>query len=133
MYDSRTTLRPKTSILSVQLVAHLIRQDGDYCMPRAVAAILRARLLPPPFALAFSVLMATYVIQENSVRSRQRISKWMSNHENQQEIGQYCSPQEAKNAEQGSIDPLWRSRFESFSKICDEATRTHIAFLGTAL
>src|SRR4026209_1928989 len=41
--------------------------------------------------------------------------------------------QEAKLAEQGSIDPLWKSRFESFSKICDEATRTHIAFLGTAL
>lgn len=39
----------------------------------------------------------------------------------------------AKSAELGPIDENWKKKFESFSKICDETTLTHIAFLGTAL
>lgn len=40
---------------------------------------------------------------------------------------------EAKSALQGPIDPHWRKEIEEFSRICDETTLTHIAFLGTAI
>jgi hypothetical protein len=39
----------------------------------------------------------------------------------------------AKQAEEGMVDDHWKNTFESFSKICQESTLTHIAFLGTAL
>jgi hypothetical protein len=40
---------------------------------------------------------------------------------------------EAKSALEGPIDPHWRKEIEDFSRICDETTLTHIAFLGTAI
>jgi len=41
--------------------------------------------------------------------------------------------EEAAKAEQGPVDSTWENRFERFSEICERTTRTHIAFLGTAL
>lgn len=40
----------------------------------------------------------------------------------------------AAAADKGLIDKLWLERMETFSKLCDDGTsKTHIAFLGTAL
>ena len=32
-----------------------------------------------------------------------------------------------------AIDEVWKARIESFSEICENTSKTHIAFLGTAL
>jgi hypothetical protein len=40
---------------------------------------------------------------------------------------------EAKAAIGGAVDPSWRESIEEFSRICDESTLTHIAFLGTTI
>lgn len=41
--------------------------------------------------------------------------------------------EEADNAESGVIDKQWEARIERFSEICESTSKTHIAFLGTAL
>src|SRR5271155_1558601 len=41
--------------------------------------------------------------------------------------------EEAAKAEAVGADPIWEQRIERFSEICERTTRTHIAFLGTAL
>jgi len=41
--------------------------------------------------------------------------------------------EEAEQEAQGNIDPTWQERIESFSQICEGTSKTHIAFLGTAL
>jgi hypothetical protein len=40
---------------------------------------------------------------------------------------------EAKAAVAGPVDPRWRETIEEFSRICDDTTLTHVAFLGTAI
>lgn len=40
---------------------------------------------------------------------------------------------EAASAVHGQVDSHWQHLIENFSRICDEGTRTHIAFLGTAI
>ncbi len=41
--------------------------------------------------------------------------------------------QEAELETTSSIDPTWQERIETFSQICEGTSKTHIAFLGTAL
>ena len=41
--------------------------------------------------------------------------------------------QEAARAAAGYVDPNWRERISDFSEACERGTRTHIAFLGTAI
>jgi len=41
--------------------------------------------------------------------------------------------EEARKATEDSIDQEWSSRIKSFSEICERSTKTHIAFLGTAI
>jgi hypothetical protein len=41
--------------------------------------------------------------------------------------------EEAENEALGNIDPVWQERIEGFSQICEGTSKTHIAFLGTAL
>jgi hypothetical protein len=41
--------------------------------------------------------------------------------------------EEAAKAAAGGADPAWEKHIEAFSQICEQTTRTHIAFLGTAL
>lgn len=40
---------------------------------------------------------------------------------------------EAKNADEGPINPKWQKAIEHFSDVCETSTLTHVAFLGTAL
>lgn len=41
--------------------------------------------------------------------------------------------EEADQETSGNIDQTWQERIESFSKICESTSKTHIAFLGTVL
>ncbi|MGD0192881.1 MAG: restriction endonuclease, SacI family [Rhizomicrobium sp.] len=41
--------------------------------------------------------------------------------------------EQAALAEKGEVDAAWIKRIENFSEICERTTRTHVAFLGTAL
>ncbi|MGH1470862.1 MAG: restriction endonuclease, SacI family [Cellvibrionaceae bacterium] len=41
--------------------------------------------------------------------------------------------QEAENEKNLPIDQAWRDRIDAFSRTCEETSKTHIAFLGTAL
>jgi hypothetical protein len=41
--------------------------------------------------------------------------------------------EEAGKAETDGVDSSWEDRIQRFSEICERTTRTHIAFLGTAL
>lgn len=41
---------------------------------------------------------------------------------------------EADGAKVGSIDPAWQRKLEEFSQLCEDgASKTHVAFLGTAM
>jgi SacI restriction endonuclease len=40
--------------------------------------------------------------------------------------------EEAKRAESETVNSPWQTEIEQFSRVCDQTTRTHIAFLGTA-
>jgi len=50
-----------------------------------------------------------------------------------QQLAKRILLEEAAKAEADLIDSVWEADIEQFSKICEQATRTHIAFLGTAL
>ncbi len=41
--------------------------------------------------------------------------------------------EEAENAKTEEIDATWKKRIQRFSEICETTSKTHIAFLGTAL
>ena len=41
--------------------------------------------------------------------------------------------EEAEHAQKGAVDHDWEARIEGFSEICERTSKTHIAFLGTAL
>jgi hypothetical protein len=42
--------------------------------------------------------------------------------------------EEAEYAESGDLDALWVEKVEEFSRLCEESvSKTHIAFLGTAM
>lgn len=41
--------------------------------------------------------------------------------------------EEAEHEIKSDINPTWQERIESFSQICEGTSKTHIAFLGTAL
>jgi len=40
---------------------------------------------------------------------------------------------EAQNEKKLPIDPIWHEKIDNFSQICEETSKTHIAFLGTAI
>ncbi|MEM8625807.1 MAG: restriction endonuclease, SacI family [Pseudomonadota bacterium] len=40
---------------------------------------------------------------------------------------------EAARAAAGYVDPAWKARIATFSEACDQGSKTHIAFLGTAI
>jgi hypothetical protein len=39
----------------------------------------------------------------------------------------------AKNAHPENVDPIWKAQVEELSNLCEVGSRTHIAFLGTAM
>ena len=41
--------------------------------------------------------------------------------------------EEADLAKKGKIDPVWKKQIQKFSEVCETTSKTHIAFLGTAL